>query len=178
MTRMQTTLHGLARAGCAALALAAGAAHAQSDDLTIGIVNLQQVMEQAPQSRQVTQTLTQEFQPRSRELEQKRAELQEKQETYQRDAPVMGEQERAALEREIREGQRELQRLSETLQEDINIRRNEEVTALQQELAQQIQAYGREEGYDLILLDTIAIHVSEAADITAEVIEVIQAGGG
>lgn len=175
MARMQTTLRWLSGFGCAALLAAAGAAHAQSDDLVIGVVNMQRVMEQAPQSQQVMSQLSQEFRPRQQELQQMQQDLQEKQETYQRDASVMGEQERVALEREIRDDQRELQRMNESLNEDFNIRRNEEVNALQQELAEQIQAYAQEEDYDLVLLDTIALHASEEADITNEVVEMIQA---
>lgn len=176
MARMQTTLRWMLGIGCAAL-LTAGAAHAQSDDLTIGVVNMQRVMEQAPQSQAVMNKLSEEFRPRQQDLQQKQQALQEKQETYQRDASVMGEQERAALEREIRDDQRELQRLNQQLNEDFNIRRNEEVNALQQDLAEQIQAYAQDEGYDLVLLDTIALHASDEADITSEVIELIQARG-
>lgn len=176
MASMQTTLRWLSGFGCAALLAAAGTAHAQSDDLTIGVVNMQRVMEQAPQAQQVMSGLSEEFRPRQQELQQKQQELQEKQQTFERDSSVMGEQERTALQREIRDLQRELQRLNQQVNEDFNMRRNEEVNALQQDLAEQIEAYAQDEGYDLVLLDTIALHASEEADITAEVIEVIQAG--
>ncbi len=39
-----------------------------------------------------------------------RQDLQAKQERYQNDSAVMGEEERTALERQIRDGQRDLQR--------------------------------------------------------------------
>lgn len=178
MASMQTTLRWLSGFGCAALLAVAGTAHAQSDDLTIGVVNMQRVMEQAPQAQRVMSSLSEEFRPRQQELQQRQQELQEKRQTYQRDSSVMGEQERTALEREIRDQQRELQRLNQQLNEDFNIRRNEEVNALQQDLAEQIQAYAQEQGYDLVLLDTIAIHASEQADITGEVIDMIQASSG
>lgn len=174
MVRMQTTLRRLIQAGCAALFLAGGAAHAQSDDLTIAYVNMQQVVERSPQSQRVMQSLSEEFQPRQRELQQKQAELQEKQETYERDASVMGEQERSALEREIRDGQRELQRLNETINEDFNLRRNEEVNSLYSNLLQRVQSYAEDQGYDLVVGDSI--YASDEADITAEVVQAIQDG--
>lgn len=174
MVRMQTTLRGFTQVACVALLLASGAAHAQSDDLTIAYVNMQQVVEQSPQSRSVMQSLSEEFQPRQRELQEKQAELQEKQETYERDASVMGEQERTALEREIRDGQRELQRLNETINEDFNLRRNEEVNSLYSNLLQQVQSYAEDQGYDLVVGDSI--YASEEANITPEVVEAIQDG--
>lgn len=175
MARMQTALHGLVHACCAALLLAAGGAQAQSDDLTIAFVNMQRVIEQSPQSQQVMQALSQEFQPRQRELQQAQTELQEQQETYQRDSSVMGEQERVALEREIRDAQRDLQRMNQEITEDFNIRRNEEVNALYSDLLQRVQSYARDQGYDVVLGD--AVYVSEEADITTEVIEALQNGG-
>lgn len=175
MVRMQTTLRRLTLTGCAALLLAGAAAHAQSDDLTIAFVNMQRVIEQSPQSQEVMQKLSNEFKPRQQELQQKQSDLQDKQETYQRDASVMGEQERSALEREIRDAQREVQRLNQQLNEDFNIRRNEEVNSLYSELLEKVQAYANDQGYDLVLGDVL--YAGDEADITADVIKAIQGGG-
>ena len=87
----------------------------------------------------------------------------------------MGEAERANLEREIRDGQRDLQRADNELQEDFNIRRNEEITNLNRAVVQQVQAYAREKGFDLVIYE--AVYASEAIDITADVLTALKAGG-
>lgn len=156
------------------LLLACASAHAQSTT-KIGYVNFAMVLEQAPQSKVVTEALRQEFAPRQRNLVAMQQSLKEKQETYERDASVMGESERTALEREIRDGARDLQRADNELQEDFNIRRDEALGSLQRTLVQQVQSYAREQGYDLVVTDVV--YVSESIDITAAVLAAIQAAG-
>ncbi|SVD75066.1 uncharacterized protein METZ01_LOCUS427920, partial [marine metagenome] len=63
-------------------------------DLKVGVVNVQQLMQQAPQARVVMETLEEEFSPRDREISAKATEFQELQERVQRDLAVMGETER------------------------------------------------------------------------------------
>jgi outer membrane protein len=89
---------------------AAGAASAQSANMKIGVVNVAQLLQEAPQAKAVEDKLKDEFGPRQREITAMRQALQTQSETFQRDAPVMGEAERLNLERQIRDAQRDLQR--------------------------------------------------------------------
>lgn len=166
--------------GASALLLVFGmtaTAHAQSG-LKIGVVNVARLLEQAPQTQRAMKALEAEFAPRQRDLIAMQTELQEKQETFRRDAPVMGESERLNLEREIRDGLRDLQRTDNELGEDYNIRRNEELGTLQRELLGEVQAYARGAGFDLVVSDVL--YYSSAVDITADVLASMtsgQAGG-
>jgi outer membrane protein len=153
--------------------LTCGVAQAQNTSIKVGVVNMSQLIEQAPQSQAVMAQLRDEFAPRQRELTAMQTELQTKQETYQRDATVMGAEERANLEREIRDGQRDLQRADNELREDFNIRQNEELTNLQRTIVQQVQTYARDAGFDLVIYE--AVYASEAVDITAAVLASFQA---
>jgi outer membrane protein len=165
----------LLAAALAVASLAANPANAQGN-LKIGVINVGRLLEQSPQSESVTKKLQDEFAPRQRDIVAMRQKLQTQQETFQRDAPVMGEDERLNLERQIRDGQRELQRTENEYLEDLNIRRNEEVGKLQREVLQQVQEYARAEDYDLVLAD--AIFVSSAVDITEAVLAALKPAGG
>ena len=155
-----------------AAAFMAVSSHAQAP-LRIGVVNVGILLEQAPQTQEAMAALEAEFAPRQRGLVAMQTALQEKQETYQRDASVMGEEERVSLERQIRDEQRDLQRENNELNEDFNLRRNEELGNLQASLLQAVQAYARQTGFDLVVADVL--YYSTAVDITAEVLESIQA---
>jgi outer membrane protein len=96
----------LLAATLAAAVVASGVASAQGN-LKIGVINVGRLLEQAPQSQAVNAKLQDEFAPRQRNIVAMRQKLQTQQETFQRDAPVMGEAERLDLERQIRDGQRE-----------------------------------------------------------------------
>jgi outer membrane protein len=154
-------------------ALTFGTANAQTASIKIGVVNMSRLIEQSPQAQAVMAELRDEFAPRQRDLVAMQTALQQKQETYNRDASVMGAEERANLEREIRDGQRDLQRADNEVNEDFNIRRSEVLGDLQRTIVIRVQEYARGAGFDLVLYE--AIYASEAVDITAAVLTALQA---
>jgi outer membrane protein len=164
----------LLAATLAVAAVAPGAANAQGN-LKIGVINVGRLLEQSPQTEAVTKKLQDEFAPRQRDIAAMEQRLKTQQDTFQRDAPVMGEDERLNLERQIRDVQRELQRTQNEYLEDLNLRRNEEVGKLQREVLQRVQEYARAQQYDLVVAD--AIFVSTAIDITDKVLAALKPSG-
>ena len=158
----------------AAAALCSGVANAQGA-LKIGIINVGRLLEQSPQAEAVTKKLQDEFAPRQRDLQAAQNRLQQQQDRFQKDAAVMGEEERLTLERQIRDGQRDLQRTQNEYLEDLNARRNEEVGKLQRDVLVKVQDFARAQKYDLVLGD--AIFVSTALDITDQVLAVLKGPG-
>lgn len=154
------------------LALSCGFVNAQ--ELKIGVVNIQQLMEQAPQSRVAMEALDEEFQPRQREIVAKQTELQELNERVQRDLAVMGETERRNAEKELRDLQREVTRLRNEFGEDLNLRRNEELGTLQRSLLKEVQDYAQAAGYDLVVGDGV-LFASSAVNITENVLRAMEA---
>lgn len=159
-------------AAVAAAVFASSAAVAQTN-LKIGVINVARLIEQSPQSEGVTKKLQDEFGPRQRDITALQQQLRTQQETFQRDAPVMGEEERLNLERQIRDGQRELQRTENEYLEDLNLRRNEELGKLQREVLQKAQEYARAQKFDLLLADQSVIFASTAVDVTEAVLAVL-----
>src|SRR5262245_1539081 len=153
----------------AVAACAAGAASAQGN-LKIGVINVGKLLENAPQSKVVSDKLQKEFEPRQQSIVAKRKKLQDQQDSFQKDQAVMGEEERLNLQRQMQTTQRDLQRDEQEYLDDLNARRNDELGKLQREILQRVQAYASAQKYDLVLAD--AIYVSGAVDITqAEITE-------
>jgi len=140
--------------------LMAAPAHAQK----IGFVDAARLIQESPQFAEMMKALESEFAPRQRELLNLQQQMQQKQQQYERDRTVLSEQERTALERELRDGARELQRQAAEYEEDLQIRQNEEMAKIRKQVLQAIQAYGRDERYDLIVDN--AIYVDSDIDIT------------
>jgi len=149
-------------------------ANAQAN-LKIGVINVGKLLEQAPQSKVVTDKLQKEFEPRQQSILALRQKLQTQQDTFNKDKDVMGEEERVSLERQIRENQRDLQRTENEYLEDLNARRNEELGKLQREVLQRVQMYASAQKFDLVVAD--AIYFSSAVDITAAVITALNQPG-
>jgi outer membrane protein len=155
-------------AAVAAAGLASGAVSAQN--LKIGVINLDRVVEGSPGYAAARKKIDDEFGPRQRDLEAMATKLRTQQETFQRDAPVMGAEEKANLERQLRDGARDFERLRNQLAEDFNLRQNEEIANLRRDAVMRAQTYAREQKFDLLLLDQTVVFASTAVDITEAVI--------
>lgn len=147
---------------------------AAAQELKIGFVNVTLLMDRAPQTRAVSESLEEEFAPRQREFTARARELEDLTARIQQDAAVMGETERRNAETEYRNLQREVARLQTELQEDFNLRRNEEFGNLQRVLFKEVQDFATEQGFDLIVGDGV-MFASTAVDITEEVLRTIEA---
>jgi outer membrane protein len=145
-----------------------------AQEVKIGVVNIAQLMEQAPQARVAMEALDEEFKPRQREIIARQTEFQEMTEKVQRDLAVMGETERRNAEKEMRDLQREVTRLQTEFREDLNLRRNEELGTLQRSLLKEVQDYAQAAGYDLVVGDGV-LFASTAVDITENVLRAMEA---
>ena len=154
-------------------AIASSALHAQAN-LKIGVVNVARLIQESSGAAAVQAKLQEEFGPRQRDITAMETKLRTSSETFQRDAPVMGEAERANLERQIRDGSRELERTKNEYLEDLNLRQNEELGRLQREVLEKAQAYARAQQFDLLLADPNVIFASTAVDITPAVLATLK----
>ena len=156
--------------------IASSAVTAQTS-LKIGVISVARLVEQSPQLESVQKKLEDEFGPRQRDITAMQTRLRGQQDTFTKDAPVMGEEERLTLERQIRDGQRELQRTENEYLEDLNLRRNEELGKLQREVLMKAQEYARAQKFDLLLADQSVIFGSTAVDVTEAVLAILKPGG-
>ncbi len=147
---------------------------AQAQEVKIGVVNIPQLMEQAPQARVAMEALDEEFKPRQREILAVQTQFQELSEKVQRDLAVMGETERRNAEKELRDLQREVTRLQNEFREDLNLRRNEELGTLQRSLLKEVQDYAQAAGYDVVVGDGV-LYASAAVNITENVLRAMEA---
>ena len=147
---------------------------ASAQEMRIGVVNIQALMEQAPQTKSAMDALQEEFAPRQREFVAKQKEFEDLQAKSQKDFAVMGETERNNAEKELRDLQREVTRLQNEFREDLNLRQNEELGKLQRSLLKEVQDYAQAEGYDLIVGDGV-LYASAAVNITNGVLQSVEA---
>jgi len=154
----------------AGLGLSLGSSVATAaDDTRIAVVNIPQVLEQAPQAEEVRNALQSEFAPRNAKLVAEQKKVKDLEEKLARDGAVMSDEERRKLERDILGQKRDINRTRDELNEDFNIRRSDALANMQREITLSIVSLAKEKGYDLILENGV-IYASERVDITKEVI--------
>ena len=148
---------------------------ATAQELKIGVVNLQALVERAPQTKAMMIALQEEFAPREREFRAKQKEIEDLQAKVKKDLAVMGDTERRNADKDLRELQRDYQRLGTEFQEDSNLRQNEELSLLQRNMVKEVEDYAKQNGYNLIVGSNV-LYASAAINITDEVLRVVTDG--
>jgi len=153
---------------------------AVAQETRVAYVNINQVLEQAPQAIAANKRLEKEFEPRNASLNELRKELRTLEDQLAREGMTMSESQLRKLELEIRSRKREIQRAQEDFREDLNIRRNDELRKLQKRTYEAIVELARRENYDMVLGDVV-IYAGPSVDITDKVLKMLadeyKAGG-
>ena len=150
------------------LAVAQGA----SAETKIAVVNFQQLLQEAPQTKAAMQTLQNEFSTRRRKLLVMQGDLKSKDAQLQKNGPMMADAERLKAEDALRDEQRDFQAKASAFQDDVTTQRNEQLGRVQRFLLEQIQAYARTKGYDLVLGDGV-FYAKQSFDITPAVLALL-----
>jgi outer membrane protein len=157
----------------ATLVLATAPAPASAQELKIGYVNAERILRESAPAKAASQRLEAEFSKRDRELQELGTKLKAAAASFEKDAPVLSEADRARRQRELAELDRDLQRRQREFREDLNQRQNEERLALLERAQRIVRQIAEQEKYDLIVTD--AAYVSPRADITEKVLRALNA---
>lgn len=142
------------------------------NEIKVGFVNPQRVINESPQAAKAKKKLEKEFEKRDQDLQKTAKQLQSLQESLEKNGLTMTESERRAKEREFNETNRDFQRRQREFREDLNLRQNEETAAIYERANRVIRQIAETEKYDLILQE--AVYFSPKIDLTEKVIKALQ----
>ncbi|MEO6078574.1 MAG: OmpH family outer membrane protein [Steroidobacteraceae bacterium] len=158
-------------------AASAGFASLAGAQAKIGAVNTDLLLSSAPQYKTAQENISAEFGPRKNEIDAQEQMLQARAEKLQKDIATMTELQRSAADRELRTGTQALQLKKSGFEEDFNARRDEEMQKLQRYVRDEISAFAKAQGYDLILAGGVA-YASTAYDVTPALLEALKKKAG
>lgn len=164
---MRNNLKALFFASLMALSTNSGAA-----DLKIGYVQVDKILQEAPQTAESGKKLEKEFSPRSVELDRIQKQINDIEASLNKEGVTMSDTERRAKERDVSSQKIEFQRKQRELREDINLRKNEELASLQDRINKAVQTVSETENYDLVVYGGVA-YASKKIDITDKVLKLL-----
>jgi outer membrane protein len=153
-----------------ACALAVYAVGVSAAELKVGYVQVDKILQEAPQTTESGKKLEREFSPRTQELERMQKQIKDQESSLDKDALTMSETDRRNRERDISNLKLEFQRKQRELREDINLRKNEELSTLQDRINKAVTSVAEAEGYDLVVYSGVAF-ASKKIDITDKVLK-------
>jgi outer membrane protein len=146
------------------------AVNVNSAELKIGYVQVDKILQEAPQTAESGKKLEKEFAPRSQELERMQKQIKDIETSIDKDALTMSEADRKNKERDASNLKIDFQRKQRELREDVNLRKNEELGALQDRINKAVTAVSEAEAYDLVVYGGVA-YANKKIDITDKVLK-------
>lgn len=144
----------------------------QSAELKVGYVQVDKILQDAPQTAESGKKLEREFSPRSQELDRMSKQIKELEAVLDKEGLTISEAERRNKERDVQNIKIEFQRKQRELREDINLRKNEELGSLQDRINKAVQSVAEADGYDLVVYSGVA-YASKKIDITDKVLKLL-----
>jgi outer membrane protein len=139
-------------------------------ELKIGFVDIAKLSENAPQIIAAQGKIDAEFSSREKELVELQRKLAKMEEALTTEGAVMSESERTTKEREILGKRRELKRSQDEFRDDLNIRKNEMLRTVNKEIGNVINAFAKDEKFDLILAQGV-MYAGDKVDITERILK-------
>jgi len=162
---LSNILKSLALAGLLTVSLGV-----QSAELKVGYVQVDKILQDAPQTAESGKKLEREFSPRTQELERMAKQIKDLETALDKEGLTISATDRRNKERDMQNIKIEFQRKQRELREDINLRKNEELGALQDRINKAVQSVSEAEGYDLVVYSGVA-YASKKIDITDKVLK-------
>lgn len=141
-------------------------------DFKVGYVQVDKLLQEAPQTAETGKKLEKEFSPRSLELDKLQKQIRDIESQLDHDRATLSESDRRQKERQLNNMRLEFQSKQRELREDINLRKNEELAVLQERINKAVQSIAESEGYDLVAYSGVA-YASKRIDITDKVLKLL-----
>ncbi|GAP75846.1 MULTISPECIES: OmpH family outer membrane protein [Pseudoalteromonas] len=141
----------------------------------VGIVDMQTIYAQVPQTAAIEKTLQSEFAERRQELEKLQGDIRFETEKFQREGTVMSDEQKQELRAKIQGMQKQLMEKGRPLEQEIKRRQNQELGKLQQTIVAAIQEVAKEGDFDEVKVKdgTIYFNPSEVTDLSEDVIDAV-----
>ncbi|HYL80883.1 MAG TPA: OmpH family outer membrane protein [Candidatus Acidoferrum sp.] len=143
----------------------------------IGVVDMQQILNQSERGKAAKQKLDQEREARQKDLDARQQEVMKMQADLEKQAPVLSEQAKREKGEALQRKVRDIRRLAEDANRDFEKRLGETEADMTREIVRVVQEFGKDQGYTIILERSTLPYVAGSADVTAEVIKRFDGNG-
>lgn len=176
---MRTTA-ALTSAWTAGFFLLSFATMAPAQDIKIGYVDLQRALNECDAGKKAKEDFKRQVDRLQGDLEKQKQQIETLRDQLEKKALVMKEDERRNLENDYRKRLRDFERNYKDSQGELQVKDNELTAEIIKSLQKVIQAYGKKEGYALILENSSStvLYSNQNADLTDFIIQEFNSSKG
>lgn len=136
----------------------------------IGVVDLDRLVHESPQAQQARKNMAERFARRKNALEKASDHLQSEVDHLKDSAETLSSDARDQLKSKIRDDKHQLQFKQNQYNDDVSDAEQKELDNMRAGLRKVIDGYARENGYDLIVSDSV-LYASDSVDITDAILK-------
>ena len=146
---------------------------AVADDMKIGYVDFQRVLEESNEGQRVKAQLERELNTREQSLEGQQRELMERRQQLEQQAMMLSEERRQQMAMELQQEMYKLQETAMQLQQELAQHEAQATRGLFNQVKSLAQEVGAEKGFTLVIEggETTVLFAVDGLDLTDEVIE-------
>lgn len=158
----------------ASLALLAfpGLLQAQTAGGKVGVLNLQEAIQNTAEGKKVFAEIQKKYQPRQQDLQRQQQEINALQDQLQRQAATLSDEERVRLTRELEDKQKIFKRATEDANADFNADNQDAFRRIGQKMVRIVNEYAQQNGFVLVIDDAQlpVYYVAQDIDLTEEMV--------
>ena len=156
------------------LFLAAGGAPLQAAEMKIGIVDLGRVFDSYQKTKEAERTLEAEGSKKTEERSKKIEEVKK----LKGELELLNDKAKAEKQAVVDQKVQELQAFDREVRETLGRERNRVIQEILKEIDGTVKAYGRDNGYTLLLDDRALLYGTRDMDVTDAIIQLLNGGQG
>lgn len=132
-------------------------------------VDLSQTFDKYEKTRAFDEALTASQTAKEKELEQTANEVK----AIEDKLSLLSEKEKTAKQKELEEKGQKLRQMSNQASLDLRKERDEKLKEILQDIEKVVQSYAQKNGYDFIFNDRVLLYGAAGADVTQDIVEVL-----
>ncbi len=154
-------------------ALIFNAGVAKADDLKVGIIDLQYLLEKSDAGKKARAQLLEDFNKKNKEFQTEELSIKKSQEEYMKKKPALSEKAQKEQETKLQEKYVKHMESKQRAQEELKKKEQDMVTPIMRKIREKIPELAKKKGYSLVIdkNESLVFYFQEKDDLTEEVLK-------
>jgi outer membrane protein len=150
--------------------VSAAAPASTSAAVKVGVIDMQQIMQQSAQAVSLNKQLQTQFQPRQQKLVTAQKNLQDEMNQFNKNGPTLSDADRTKLQNQILTDRTSFQQMVQSYQQDLSTAQNQAMQKFMGNVQNAVSEVAKQGSYTLIVQRAAAPYADPSLDITKQVI--------
>jgi outer membrane protein len=149
-------------------------ANANAEGLKLAVVDMQVILQKAPQIAKINESLNKQFKGRQDKIIEAQRNLEDETKNLEKNASIMKSEDRNNLEKKIMTDRNDVQTMVTTFQKDLSKQQSESLHGFSQQLDTVVSKLASKTGLDLVIQKGSTLYAKSELDITQQVLDALK----